>query len=99
MSRLHKLATSGALFVFYLVLPETTSAQTLAELYDITILVLYGAVGFFGAVAFLYFFGGWAIYFARRGQEYRQEGIYHMLHAVRILSCVLVAAIILYFLE
>lgn len=67
--------------------------------YEILILLFYGGIGFFGALGFLYFFGGFIVYLARLGQEYRQEGLYHMLHGVRILFYVLCAVLILKLLE
>ena len=51
-------------------------------------LILYGAIGFFSALSFGLFFGGWTLYLVRAGQEYRQDGIYIMMWGVRILTLV-----------
>jgi hypothetical protein len=55
---------------------------------EIVELLLYGAIGFFGALSFGLFFGGWTLYLVRAGQEYRQDGIYIMMWGVRILTLV-----------
>ncbi len=79
--------------------PGVSAALTFEEFYQASILFLYGGIGFFGALALLYFFGGFIVYLVRLGQEYRQEGIYHMLHGVRILFYVLCAVLVLTLLE
>lgn len=81
------------------IVPSTSFALTFEEMHQASILFLYGGIGFFGAVGFLYFFGGFIVYLARLGQEYRQEGLYHMLHGVRILFYVLCAILALKFIE
>lgn len=67
--------------------------------YDSLVLFLYGGIGFFGALGLMYFLGGFIVYLVRLGQEYRQEGLYHMLHGVRILFYVLCAVLILKLIE
>ncbi|MEK7499778.1 MAG: hypothetical protein AAB649_04195 [Patescibacteria group bacterium] len=79
--------------------PRVSAALTFEEVHQASILFLYGGIGFFGALAILYFFGGFIVYLVRLGQEYRQEGIYNMLHGVRILFYVLCAVLILKLLE
>jgi hypothetical protein len=64
--------------------------------WNVVVISLYGGVGFFGMVATGWFLGGWAVYVARRGQEYRLEGLYAMAQGVRILSLVIIGAFILY---
>ncbi len=85
--------------IFALTAPHISYALTFEEIYQASILFLYAGIGFFGALGLLYFFGGFIVYLARLGQEYRQEGLYHMLHGVRILFYVLCAVLILKLLE
>ena len=81
------------------VTPFFANALTLGEMQDITVYILYGVIGFFGALSFLLFFGGWTVYVVRLGQEYRLEGIYVMLQGVRVLFYVLCAIGILVLIE
>ncbi len=92
---------SGILFpaLSVYVVPSIGFALTMSDAYNATILFFYGAIGFFGALALLYFFGGFIVYITRLGQEYRQEGLYHMLHGIRILMYILVAVLVLKLLE
>lgn len=77
------------------IVPGTSFALTFEDAQQVSLLFLYGGIGFFGALALFYFFGGFIVYLVRLGQEYRQEGLYHMLHGVRILFYVLCATLIL----
>lgn len=92
---------SNALFIplVLFALPQVALAMSAAELYQGLLLFMYGGVGFFGAIALYYFFGGFIVYLVRLGQEYRQVGLYHMLHGIRILFYVLCAAIVIKLLE
>ncbi len=87
-----------ALFVACAI-PGTSAALTFEELHQASLLFLYGGIGFFGALALYYFFGGFIVYLTRLGQEYRLEGLYYMLHGVRILFYVLCAVLVLKFLD
>lgn len=82
-----------------LLYPTISHALSNQELYEGTVLLLYGGIGFFCALALAYFFGGFIVYLVRLGQEYRQVGLYHMLHGVRILFYVVCAAIVLRIIE
>ena len=95
-ARVHHVALFPLLCIFF---PRASQALSNEELYQGLILLLYGGIGFFGALAFLYFVGGFIVYLVRLGQEYRQVGLYHMLHGVRILFYVVCAAGLLRFVE
>ncbi len=94
-----KLVQTTVLGTGILMLPTATFAMTFEELQQATVLFLYGGIGFFGGLALLYFFGGFVVYIARLGQEFRQVGLYNMLHGVRILFYILIAIGILALLE
>lgn len=95
------MSSGGIAFVYasILVVPGISYAQTFEQLYNATVLFLYGGIGFFGALSILYFFGGFIVYLVRLGQEFRQVGLYYLLHGVRILFYVLCAILVLRLLE
>lgn len=82
-----------------LCVPGAVYAQGSGGFLDTIILIMYGIVGFFGALAFGYFFGGWVVYLSRMGQEYRIDGIYIMITGTRILFYVLCAIVLLKIIE
>jgi hypothetical protein len=85
--------------LLFLSVPRLAFALTFDEAYTGAILFLYGGIGFFGALSLLYFLGGFIVYLARLGQEYRQTGLYHMIHGVRIMFYVIVAIGVLKLIE
>lgn len=91
-----KMLCLAALVGAAVVLPHPVFAFTFEQVWSGTILTLYGGIGFFGMAACIWFLGGWAVYVARRGQEYRLEGLYAMAQGVRVLCLVVIGAVILY---
>lgn len=63
------------------------------------ILILYGVVGFFGAVSIGLLLGGYVVYLARMGLEGRADGIRLMEWGVSVLFVVMLVAIGIRFLS
>jgi len=62
-------------------------------------LILYGVVGFFGAVSIGLMLGGYIVYLARMGLEGRAEGIGYMEWGVTVMFVVMLSALLIRFLS
>ena len=68
-------------------------------MYDTLLHFLYGLIGFFGALAFLAFGSGMALYLSRMALDNRVVGVDIMMWAVTILFVVDILIVILVLLE
>ena len=86
----------NALTVLYVAgVPLSAQAYAEGSLMSNVVLVLYGAVGFFGAISTITFIGGFGLYIVRLGTEHRREGIVIMSWGVTTLFVVVILAFIL----
>lgn len=92
----HALAVIAiGVFVF----PTIADAFSMMEVRETISPFLYGLIGFFGALAFVTFGGGMAVYLVRMGLDNRVEGIDIMIWGVTIFFIVLVLIVILVLIE
>ncbi len=66
---------------------------------EMLVLILYGIVGFFGAVSLSLMLGGYGMYVARTGLEDRADGVHLMEWGVTILFVVMLVSLGIRFLS
>lgn len=97
----HALSPKNSIYacVAIIAFPIFAQAVSVAEMKANAVLSLYGAIGFFGAMATVLFAGGFTTYMARLGTEHRVEGIKVMIWGVEVLFFVVLGVFLLAWLE